>query len=265
MTTLASTRGPLLDPRITVLLRPDGTVQLGWNSGHARILTAPGPVSAFLRLLDGSRTRPQILWQARKLGFGADMAGDLLDELAATGLLASADPDPLLRTVRVHGRGPLADALGAGLRRIGLRPTRSQAELTVLADTLVPDPVLVAELVRDRRPHLSVRLRDGRGLIGPLVLPGETSCLRCADLHRCDRDPAWPQLSVQLLDRVGHASPAAIATVAALALTEIERIAHGRAALPPATLNATLELNLDSHQLERRPWMPHPRCDCAGR
>ncbi|GAB4588378.1 TOMM precursor leader peptide-binding protein [Nocardia sp. IFM 10818] len=265
MTTLAPTRGPRLDPRIPVLLRPDGTVQLGWSSGHALIVHAPGPVPAFLRLLDGSRTRPQILWHARELGFGTEIAAGLLAELAATGLLVSDGPGARLHTVRIHGRGPLADALGAGLRRIGLRPTRSRADLTLLADTLVPDPVFVAELVRGRVPHLPVRLRDGRGLIGPLVLPGATSCLRCADLHRCDRDPAWPRVSAQLLDRVGHCSPAGVAAVAALALTEIERIAQGNPARPPATLNATLELNLDSHHLDHRPWFPHPRCDCAGR
>lgn len=26
-------------------------------------------------------------------------------------------------------------------------------------------------------PHLPVRVRDGTGLVGPLVIPGETSCL----------------------------------------------------------------------------------------
>jgi hypothetical protein len=26
-------------------------------------------------------------------------------------------------------------------------------------------------------PHLAVRVRDGTGLVGPLVIPGVTSCL----------------------------------------------------------------------------------------
>ena len=33
---------------------------------------------------------------------------------------------------------------------------------------------------------------------GPLVTPGRGPCLRCLDLHRCDRDPAWPALLAQL-------------------------------------------------------------------
>ena len=27
--------------------------------------------------------------------------------------------------------------------------------------------------------HLPVRVRDGTGLVGPLVIPGQTSCLGC--------------------------------------------------------------------------------------
>jgi hypothetical protein len=46
--------------------------------------------------------------------------------------------------------------------------------------------------------HLAVRLGVDHGVVGPLVNPGLTSCLRCADLHRRDRDPAWTALAVQL-------------------------------------------------------------------
>ena len=50
-----------------------------------------------------------------------------------------------------------------------------------------------------------------------MVIPGETSCLRCADLHRCDRDAAWPVLAAQLRQTVGTADRATIlATVALL-------------------------------------------------
>jgi hypothetical protein len=39
------------------------------------------------------------------------------------------------------------------------------------------DPRLVRDLHRQRVPHLAVRVRDGTGLVGPLVIPGVTSCL----------------------------------------------------------------------------------------
>ena len=52
-------------------------------------------------------------------------------------------------------------------------------DLVVLADSLVADPWVVRELHSSGVTHLPVRLRDGAGLVGPLVIPGVTSCLGC--------------------------------------------------------------------------------------
>ncbi|WP_141809169.1 hypothetical protein [Nocardia bhagyanarayanae] len=279
MTTLRP-QGPMLHPRVTILVRPSGVVQLGWDPERALLLEPPDldtqTVLGFLRLLDGLRTRPQILWQAGRSGIAAERAVTLLEEIDAAGLLVQPRDRPgPIRTVRVHGLGPLSDAISAGLRRVGIRPARSRGDapeavvtgpraddLVVLADTVVTDPRLASALVLHRIPHLPVRVRDGTGVVGPLVLPGETSCLRCADLTRVDYDAEWPHLAAQLLGRVGHASPAAIAATAALALGELEAILDCSPRRPPATLDATLELDLDSHLLQRRYWAPHAACGC---
>lgn len=279
MTKLAGTRGPLLHPRITVLHRPDGTVQLGWDPATAVVLRPPGPPHfgrAFLALLDGMHTAPEISWQAHALGIDAAATRSLLTGLEAAGLLAHAESRSRIRAVTVYGRGPLADRMLDGLRRMGLRsrhirqypaeePEPGPPELAVLADALMPEPGLVRELMRARVPHLPLHIRDGHGVVGPLVLPGETSCLRCADLHRCDRDPDWPRLAAQLLGRVGHATPADLDATAAVALKQVETIAYGHGDSTPAALDATLEMDLDSHYLGRRSWTRHARCDyCAG-
>ncbi|MGW4355977.1 hypothetical protein ACWELJ_28210, partial [Nocardia sp. NPDC004582] len=165
--------------------------------------------------------------------------------------------------------GKALGAHGPGARRpCGWEPGpgsgAERPDLLVLSDTLVPDPGLVADLMRHRIPHLQLRIRDGRGIVGPLVLPGETVCLRCADLFRTAAEPAWPQLAAQLLGRVGCASPAVAALTAALALREIETLARGRADQPPASLNATLEWDPDTPRLDRRTWPPHPDCGCGA-
>lgn len=49
--------------------------------------------------------------------------------------------------------------------------------------------------------HLHIGLTHGTAVIGPLVIPGTTSCLRCAHLHHRDRDPHWPVRSVQWAQR----------------------------------------------------------------
>jgi hypothetical protein len=50
-------------------------------------------------------------------------------------------------------------------------------DLVVLSDYLVADPRMVRDLHSRGVPHLLVRVRDGTGLVGPLVIPGVTSCL----------------------------------------------------------------------------------------
>jgi hypothetical protein len=52
-----------------------------------------------------------------------------------------------------------------------------RVDLVVLTDYLVADPRMVRDLHSQGVPHLPVRVRDGTGLVGPLVIPGVTSCL----------------------------------------------------------------------------------------
>ncbi|MGW0180707.1 TOMM precursor leader peptide-binding protein [Nocardia sp. NPDC003345] len=278
MTTTLRPRGPLLHPRVPILVRSTGQVQLGWDPDSAVLCEAPGletpQVLGFLRLLDGLNSRPQVIWQARVLGLQPRQATALFEAIDAAGLLVHPPaPAGRVRSIRVHGVGPLAEAIAAGLRELGIRAARSRgrpgereiaADLVVLADAFIPDPRLVRELSHAGTAHLVVRLRDGKGLVGPLVLPGRTSCLRCADLTRCDHDAEWPRLAAQLLGRMGHASPAGIAAVAALALGELETIVACEPGRPPETLNRTLELDLDTRHLSRRPWLPHIRCGCLA-
>ncbi|TLF76069.1 hypothetical protein FEK34_18565 [Nocardia cyriacigeorgica] len=266
----------MLHPRLLVLTRPSGAIQLGWDPESARQLAIPGvgtdTLRRFLDLLDGLRTRPQIIWRATELGLTAQRASELLATLDDAGLLLYPDtPAGQVRRVRVHGLGPLSDALAAGLRRFGLRPERSRGgrldlrlrpDLVLLTDTLIPDPRLIDQLLRERIPHLPVHMRDGVGVVGPLVLPGETGCLRCADLLRADYDPEWPRVAAQLLGRVGHGSRPEIEATAALALRELESIIACSARRRPAVLHAQLELDPGPYRLRIRHRAPHERCAC---
>ena len=94
-----------------------------------------------------------------------------------------------------------------------------------------------------RTPHLLVRVRDGNGLVGPMVVPGVTSCLRCADLHRSDHDAAWPAVAAQLRDTVGTADRATVLATAALAVNQVDRVLRairgdGRAVRRPSAVDA---------------------------
>ena len=64
---------------------------------------------------------------------------------------------------------------GCGPAHAGVSP--AAVDLVVLSDYLVADPRMVRDLHSQGVSHLPVRVRDGTGLVGPLVIPGVTSCL----------------------------------------------------------------------------------------
>lgn len=138
-------------------------------------------------------------------------------------------------------------------------------DLVIMADT--PGRDLAATLLRRRIPHLAASASEAIGVVGPLVVPGHSACLRCLDLARAERDPAWPIILAQLTGRTADppACDAVLATAvaaqaAAQALTFIDR-----ASLAPAVTNGTLELALPDWRWRRRSWQPHPRCGCGSR
>lgn len=275
-----------LDPARPVLLRPDGAVQVGWDPQRAvlvrppRGLTPAGLVTV-LRTMQTPTSAAALRLEAARHGpvDAAELDG-LLAALVDARVAVRATPRPHRPVcLRVHGRGPLSDLLVESLRCSGAVVRRSShphaavstsgTDLVVLSDYLVADPRMVRELHAERVPHLPVRVRDGTGLVGPLVLPGKTSCLACADLHRRDRDAAWPAVAAQLRDTVAHSDRATVLATVALALSQVERViaavrgtAEGRAQAAPSTLNATLELDLDTGSIMTRRWTRHPLCDC---
>ncbi|MGV0625098.1 TOMM precursor leader peptide-binding protein [Mycolicibacter minnesotensis] len=280
-----------LDPALPVLLRPDGAVQVGWDPRRAVLVRppsglTPAALAAVLRAMQIPTTVVAVHREAAQHG-PVDLGelDDLLTALVAAGVaLRSAATDRRCRTVslRVHGRGPLSDLLVDSLRcssavvRHTSHPhaavSTAGTDLVLLSDYLVADPRLLRELHAERVPHLPVRVRDGIGVVGPLVLPGVTSCLGCADLHRRDRDSAWPAVAAQLRHTVAHTDrPTVLATVA-LALSQVDRViaaVRGAAAdqhlEAPPTLDATLELDLATGSIMTRHWVRHPLCDCSSR
>jgi bacteriocin biosynthesis cyclodehydratase domain-containing protein len=141
---------------------------------------------------------------------------------------------------------------------------QSLTDLAILTDR--PSAGLQDWLMRKRIPHLAASASEAIGVVGPLVLPGNTACLRCLDLARADRDPAWPlilaQLSGRQADPASCDAPLATAVAAQAAFQALALI--DRAGSADAVTNGTLELFLPGWQWRRRTWPPHPRCSCRA-
>jgi bacteriocin biosynthesis cyclodehydratase domain-containing protein len=131
----------------------------------------------------------------------------------------------------------------------------------------VPDPQVGERLMADGLPHLVASGQEAIGIVGPLVVPGRTACLRCLDLTRAELDPAWPLILAQLAGR--QAEPPACgavltASVAALAAAQAQLFVDRPGRAGPVW-NGTLELEMPGWQWRRRTWLPHPDCTCARR
>ena len=161
----------------------------------------------------------------------------------------------------------LVATLGEAGPRVRVRRTRHfvQPEGDVVTLTVVvadgPEPDrLVTDLLRDAgAPHLLVRSSGDEVVVGPLVVPGTTSCVRCADLARRDADPRWPWLLGQLVRLRIAPSPVLASWAAVTAAVQALALVAGEGA---ETLGHTLELGAGQHTLRLRPWPAHPECPC---
>ena len=284
---------PLLVPGAHVLRRHDGSFQVGLDPRDAVVLPDTPAVTSCLARLDGSAVRPADRVPASVL----DGAGLLVDERAVIPLLAADEGDPATgRTaalLRRHGtRAPIVLAtraqrpigpfgfghpVGGGLvarlsgllGEAGLALSPEEPAVGVLAGVGEPDRELVDGWMRERVPHLLVRLAEGRATVGPFVVPGATACLRCIDAHHTDADPTWPLLVRQYAEasrrprRDGTPEPLD-PLLAAVALAWAARdlatyVDGGR----PSTWSTTLTLDAELTAVETRTWTRHPGCGCS--
>jgi ThiF family len=243
-----------------------------------------GPDLASLSLVPAPRSPLEVVRGRRAASVGVHGGGRVGASLAT--LLAAAG----VGQVHVADRGPVrpGDVAPAGVAAAHVDRSRTAAaaealrraapevrstppppgrrpDLVVLASTEPVDTMLRTALAGGRVAHLVAGVRETTAVVGPLVLPGRTGCLHCGDLHRADRDPAWPVVAAQLVGirrRREEPCDVVLATVAA-SLAALQCLAH-LDARPAAATGASLELSLTDWRLRRRSWPAHPRCDCGA-
>ncbi len=100
--------------------------------------------------------------------------------------------------IAIVGTSPLAHQLREIATQENWQVTTSElgAACVIFVSESHPDVCDHDNVLGTRRTHLHVAARHGGSVIGPLVTPGETSCLRCAYLHARDRDPNMPQRTI---------------------------------------------------------------------
>jgi hypothetical protein len=141
------------------------------------------------------------------------------------------------------------------------KPDATPVDLTIVAwDRPELDRVITDHLLRSDQPHLVVRSWGNGVSVGPLVLAGRTSCLRCADLARSEADPHWPVVLAQLSRLRIESPPALISWAASIAAAQALAFLHEEL---PESAGATLELSWPDLVTRLRRWSAHPRCGCG--
>lgn len=199
---------------------------------------------------------------------GVGTVGVVDDRAVRPGDVAPLGPDP-----DAVGR-PRSDAAVTAARRTApslQRDTDRVPDVVVLAGQAVVDPATADALLAAGVPHLPVSMLETTATVGPMVVPGHGACLRCVDLHRCDRDPDWPLVAAQIDPLAGYADrdrgpcDVVLATAAAAlaALSVLTLLGAGAAGAPQPETGVSYALRLPDGRPRRRTYPPHPRCGCS--
>lgn len=231
------------------MLRPDGRWQVGVGPG-AVVLGEPtsagrdpdppsGPGGP------GTRPAPELVRLASGLARPPEGSG--------------VGPGP--GRCAVQGSGPLARRLTEVLGDLAPDSLSPAPALTVTVHQHVVPPEVGIQAARSGRPTLPVVVQARRVVVGPATGVGDGPCLHCLDLHRRDRDAAWPQLAIDLGHPARQAEPlpvgAALARAAeGLVLLLVESLLRGR----PVSTGLAHELGPQAPHVVTRRWTPHPAC-----
>lgn len=206
-------------------------------------IVAEGPDADALRLfraawqrgcIDDASIRPGPWW--RSVGMARDgeaqrraLLHQLGSAVSAHALLEQRQESRIV----VVGNGTLAHQAIAIARRSQLRvgwlqqadgPLPADTACCVIADGGHPEVAGRIDQSACQVPHLVLRAFGLRAVVGPVVIPGQTSCLACAHLHHVDAQAGWAQVAVQLTALTQRGDPICLDPVVA-------RLAAGHAIL----------------------------------
>jgi len=239
--------------------------------------------------------RPEGAAAAAAIVAAYSLPGDGFDHLAARStqhVVISGDgdlPRALADLLRAGGIGEVSvganavDALDLELR--GQRSVGSRATFGAPLDRpAYPDLVVLAAVgaipadagepwLRRGIPHLPLVVQAHRVQVGPLItapsVHGGRSgpCLKCMDLHRRDKDAAWPALLSQLAPTWPlHPGPEVSleSTLTAMTVGVAAMIVHTCLDGQPVPGDLSLELSLPWPAVVTRRWFRHPLCECTA-
>ena len=246
---------------------------------------------AWLSLVKGQPRQPQrTTATAEAITAAYVLPGDGFDLIAARSaqhVVISGEgdlPQALAELLRVGGIGQVSvgaqAANGLDLELRGHRFGAREATPWRAPDAPAPpDLVVLAAMgaihadagepwLRRGVPHLPLVVQAHRVQVGPLITGGAGPCLLCMDLHRRDRDAAWPALLSQLSPvwPLRPAPPVTLeSTLSAMTAGVAAMMVHTCLDGQPIPGDVSLELSLPWPAALSRRWQRHPLCGCIAK
>jgi molybdopterin/thiamine biosynthesis adenylyltransferase len=153
---------------------------------------------------------------------------------------------------------------GVSAHKNSLRYRSNQKIEILLPDQRADFPWISAisadALVATDTPHLFASTSSSESLVSSVINPGQTPCLRCLHLHKCDQDPQWPIIDLQVSQNPVVDS-AGITLILRTAI-EVTRIVSAWIDSPETLESHLLKLGQTWACVEMYPTFYHPSCGC---
>ena len=278
-----------LDPTFPLCWESTETLRIGFETAQVRLL-APTPQEQRLigRLSEGVSAR-ELPMVAKKCGLSATDQHSLLQRLAPVlvrvrGSTASSRTAEVRRARRsaprlhVIGQGTFAAELQRLFAREGVsstlvppvRPDEAAPsppplpEFAVIVERFFGAAAVPHELFSSGIPHFPICLTDHSVFAGPLVLPGQSPCLACVELHRVDADPLIAVLAAQIIRATPAAETLACAELAAsLALIALRQWQTEESPDTAVRLRFPVRGGRPRYAPTAEDVLPHPECGCS--
>jgi hypothetical protein len=115
-------------------------------------------------------------------------------------------------------------------------------------------------LVATDTSHLFAATSSGESLISSVISPGKAPCLRCMHLHRCDQDPQWPTIDLQISQNpVVDSASISLILKTALEVVQIVSAWVDQSETPEPYI---VKLAKSKSSVETYPTFFHPSCGC---
>jgi bacteriocin biosynthesis cyclodehydratase domain-containing protein len=257
-----------LDGRFATVWRDPFSLQLGVDPARVMLRDVSSADERMIAALGGGISRSGLDMIATSSGASEQDVARLLRTVKPI-LLPEPVEAPAAR-VSLVGRGQTVDRIASTLALAGVTVSVNSAivdepsDLGIAIGHYVLDPDCYGYWLRRDIPHVPVVFGDDSVLMGPLVEPGNSPCLYCLEHYRRDADASWSAIASQLWGRRAASETALVSAEVAARVARIVLVRARSGRRPVRSMvGRSFRLAVDSGEVTRRDWMPHPDCGCV--